>query len=115
LDRIFPIAESGLPAFEVTSWSGVFAPPKIPPEIVAKLNAPGGAQRSAAAGDLYSDGPGSPAQHAGRIGEAARGRTREVAESYRGQQYRDQLMPFSGRRGAWLALCFAVALPTALQ
>ncbi|HTB01668.1 MAG TPA: tripartite tricarboxylate transporter substrate binding protein [Bradyrhizobium sp.] len=33
------IAESGLPAFESTSWWGVFAPPKAPPEIVAKLNA----------------------------------------------------------------------------
>jgi tripartite-type tricarboxylate transporter receptor subunit TctC len=33
------IAESGLPAFESTSWWGVFAPPKTPPEILAKLNA----------------------------------------------------------------------------
>ena len=33
------IAESGLPAFEATSWWGVFAPPKTPPEIVARLNA----------------------------------------------------------------------------
>jgi tripartite-type tricarboxylate transporter receptor subunit TctC len=33
------IAESGLPSFESTSWWGVFAPPKTPPEIVAKLNA----------------------------------------------------------------------------
>jgi tripartite-type tricarboxylate transporter receptor subunit TctC len=33
------IAESGLPAFEATSWWGVFAPPKLPPEIVTKLNA----------------------------------------------------------------------------
>jgi tripartite-type tricarboxylate transporter receptor subunit TctC len=32
------IAESGLPAFEATSWWGVFAPPKTPPDIVAKLN-----------------------------------------------------------------------------
>jgi tripartite-type tricarboxylate transporter receptor subunit TctC len=33
------IAESGLPAFEATSWWAVFAPPKTPPEIVDKLNA----------------------------------------------------------------------------
>jgi tripartite-type tricarboxylate transporter receptor subunit TctC len=33
------IAESGLPAFEATSWWGVFASPNAPPEIVAKLNA----------------------------------------------------------------------------
>lgn len=33
------MAESGLPAFEATSWWAVFAPPKTPPEIVAKLNA----------------------------------------------------------------------------
>ncbi len=33
------IAESGLPDFESTSWWGVFAPAKTPPEIIAKLNA----------------------------------------------------------------------------
>src|ERR1700738_1661216 len=33
------IAESGLPAFEATSWWGVFAPPQTPREIVAKLTA----------------------------------------------------------------------------
>jgi tripartite-type tricarboxylate transporter receptor subunit TctC len=33
------IAESGLPAFEATSWWAVFAPPRLPPEIVTKLNA----------------------------------------------------------------------------
>src|SRR3978361_1730473 len=32
------MAESGLPAFEATSWWAVFAPPKTPPEIVARLN-----------------------------------------------------------------------------
>jgi tripartite-type tricarboxylate transporter receptor subunit TctC len=32
-------AESGLPAFETTSWWAVFAPPRTPPEVVAKLNA----------------------------------------------------------------------------
>jgi tripartite-type tricarboxylate transporter receptor subunit TctC len=32
------MAESGLPAFEATSWWAVFAPPKTPPEIVAKFN-----------------------------------------------------------------------------
>lgn len=33
------ISESGLPAFEATSWWAVFAPPKTPPEIIGKLNA----------------------------------------------------------------------------
>jgi tripartite-type tricarboxylate transporter receptor subunit TctC len=33
------IAESGLPAFEATSWWAVFTPPRLPPEITAKLNA----------------------------------------------------------------------------
>jgi tripartite-type tricarboxylate transporter receptor subunit TctC len=33
------IAESGLPAFEATSWWAVFTPPRLPPEIVTKLNA----------------------------------------------------------------------------
>jgi tripartite-type tricarboxylate transporter receptor subunit TctC len=33
------IAESGLPAFEATSWWAVFAPPTLAPEIVTKLNA----------------------------------------------------------------------------
>jgi tripartite-type tricarboxylate transporter receptor subunit TctC len=32
------IAESGLPAFEATSWWAVFAPARTPPEIVARLN-----------------------------------------------------------------------------
>jgi tripartite-type tricarboxylate transporter receptor subunit TctC len=33
------IAESGLPGFESTSWWGVFAPAKTPPDIIASLNA----------------------------------------------------------------------------
>jgi tripartite-type tricarboxylate transporter receptor subunit TctC len=33
------IAESGLPAFEATSWWAVFTPPRLPPEIVTILNA----------------------------------------------------------------------------
>jgi tripartite-type tricarboxylate transporter receptor subunit TctC len=32
------IAESGLPAFEATSWWGVFAPPNTPADVVAKLS-----------------------------------------------------------------------------
>jgi tripartite-type tricarboxylate transporter receptor subunit TctC len=32
------MAESGLPAFEATSWWAVFAPPKTPPDVVARLN-----------------------------------------------------------------------------
>jgi tripartite-type tricarboxylate transporter receptor subunit TctC len=31
--------ESGLPGFDVTSWYGVLGPARIPPDIVAKLNA----------------------------------------------------------------------------
>jgi tripartite-type tricarboxylate transporter receptor subunit TctC len=33
------VAESGLPGFEVSSWYGVFAPPGLAKELVAKLNA----------------------------------------------------------------------------
>jgi len=32
------VAESGLPGYEVTSWYGVFAPPGLAKELVAKLN-----------------------------------------------------------------------------
>src|ERR1700722_1818431 len=32
------LAESGLPAFEATSWWALFAPPKTPPDVVARLN-----------------------------------------------------------------------------
>jgi tripartite-type tricarboxylate transporter receptor subunit TctC len=32
------IAESGLPAFEATSWWALFAPPKTPLDVVARLN-----------------------------------------------------------------------------
>ena len=31
-----PIAEEGVPGFDVTSWYGIFAPAKTPPEIVAQ-------------------------------------------------------------------------------
>jgi tripartite-type tricarboxylate transporter receptor subunit TctC len=33
------MAEAGLPGFDITSWNGVFGPAKMPPEIVATLNA----------------------------------------------------------------------------
>jgi tripartite-type tricarboxylate transporter receptor subunit TctC len=33
------VAESGLPGFEVSSWFGLFAPAKTPPEIVGKISA----------------------------------------------------------------------------
>ena len=33
------MAEAGLPDFEVSSWNGILAPAKTPPEIVARLNA----------------------------------------------------------------------------
>ncbi|HEY2137652.1 MAG TPA: tripartite tricarboxylate transporter substrate binding protein [Xanthobacteraceae bacterium] len=33
------IAESGLPGFEVSSWYGLFAPARTPPEIVGKISA----------------------------------------------------------------------------
>ena len=33
------VAESGLPGFEVSSWYGLFAPAKTPPEIVGKISA----------------------------------------------------------------------------
>jgi tripartite-type tricarboxylate transporter receptor subunit TctC len=32
------IAESGLPGFDVSSWYGLFAPARTPPEIVAKIS-----------------------------------------------------------------------------
>jgi tripartite-type tricarboxylate transporter receptor subunit TctC len=34
-----PIAESGVPGFDVSSWYALFAPVKTPPEIIRKLNA----------------------------------------------------------------------------
>lgn len=45
------IAESGYPNFEFTSWYGVAAPAKTPPEIVAKLSQEIG--RALRAGDLH--------------------------------------------------------------
>ncbi len=32
------MAEAGLPDFEVSSWNGVLAPAKTPPEVIARLN-----------------------------------------------------------------------------
>jgi tripartite-type tricarboxylate transporter receptor subunit TctC len=34
-----PIAEEGVPGFDVTSWYGFFAPAKTPPDILRKMNA----------------------------------------------------------------------------
>ncbi|HEX8416748.1 MAG TPA: tripartite tricarboxylate transporter substrate binding protein [Methylobacterium sp.] len=33
------VSEAGLPGYETYTWNALFAPPKTPPEIVAKLNA----------------------------------------------------------------------------
>jgi tripartite-type tricarboxylate transporter receptor subunit TctC len=44
------VKEAGISDFEVTSWNGLFAPAKTPPEIVAALNA--GLQEVLAAPDL---------------------------------------------------------------
>jgi tripartite-type tricarboxylate transporter receptor subunit TctC len=37
--QLAPIAESGLPGFDVSSWYALFAPAKTPPEIVRKVQA----------------------------------------------------------------------------
>jgi tripartite-type tricarboxylate transporter receptor subunit TctC len=37
--ELAPIAESGVPGFDVSSWYALFAPVKTPPEIVRKINA----------------------------------------------------------------------------
>ena len=37
LPEVPTMAEAGLPDFEVSSWNGLFAPAKTPPEIVARL------------------------------------------------------------------------------
>jgi tripartite-type tricarboxylate transporter receptor subunit TctC len=34
-----PIAEAGVPGFDVSSWYALFAPAKTPPEIIAKIHA----------------------------------------------------------------------------
>ena len=39
LPEIPTVAESGLPGYEAISWFGLFGPPGMPPEIVAKINA----------------------------------------------------------------------------
>jgi tripartite-type tricarboxylate transporter receptor subunit TctC len=38
LPNVPTIAESGLPGFEATSWNGISAPARTPPEVVAKLS-----------------------------------------------------------------------------
>jgi tripartite-type tricarboxylate transporter receptor subunit TctC len=38
LPNVPTMAEAGLPDFEVSSWNGLFAPAKTPPEIIAKLH-----------------------------------------------------------------------------
>jgi len=39
LPELPTVAESGVPGYEVVAWFGMFAPARVPPEIVAKLNA----------------------------------------------------------------------------
>jgi tripartite-type tricarboxylate transporter receptor subunit TctC len=39
IPQLPPIAEAGLPGFDVSSWYGFFAPAKTPPEIVSKVHA----------------------------------------------------------------------------
>jgi len=38
LPEVPTVAEAGLPDFEVSSWNGLFAPAKTPPEIIARLH-----------------------------------------------------------------------------
>jgi len=38
LPNVTPLAEAGLPGFDIAAWQGVIAPSKTPAEIVAKLN-----------------------------------------------------------------------------
>src|SRR5215204_1888800 len=39
IPQLPPIAEAGVPGFDVSSWYGFFAPAKTPPEIVGKMHA----------------------------------------------------------------------------
>jgi tripartite-type tricarboxylate transporter receptor subunit TctC len=39
LPELPTVAESGVPGYEVIAWFGMFAPARVPPEIIAKLNA----------------------------------------------------------------------------
>ena len=39
IPQLPPIAEAGVPGFDVSSWYGFFAPGKTPPEIVGKMHA----------------------------------------------------------------------------
>jgi tripartite-type tricarboxylate transporter receptor subunit TctC len=39
IPQLPPIAESGVPGFNVSSWYALFAPAKTPPDIIRKLNA----------------------------------------------------------------------------
>jgi tripartite-type tricarboxylate transporter receptor subunit TctC len=38
LPEVPTVAESGLPGYEAVSWFGLFGPPGMPPDIVAKIN-----------------------------------------------------------------------------
>ena len=62
------VAESGFPAFEAESWTGISGPPNLPPDVVDKINAamlrvvqlPDVKERFASLG--LDAAPGSPAQ-----------------------------------------------------
>ncbi len=39
LPELRTVAESGVPGYDISTWYGLYAPPKTPPEIVQKMNA----------------------------------------------------------------------------
>jgi tripartite-type tricarboxylate transporter receptor subunit TctC len=39
LPELPTVAESGVPGYDVVAWFGMFAPARVPPEIIANLNA----------------------------------------------------------------------------
>jgi tripartite-type tricarboxylate transporter receptor subunit TctC len=39
LPELPTVAEAGVPGFDVSSWYGIYAPAKTPPDIIAKINA----------------------------------------------------------------------------
>ena len=106
------IAESGLPAFEATSWWGVFAPPKTPADIVAKLNAAihqalVDPQLLVTFKQMGLEAWQSTPEELAKLLVDERA---QVAEGHRRQQHRSELMPGSGMRRAWWAVCFVLAL-----
>jgi tripartite-type tricarboxylate transporter receptor subunit TctC len=80
LPNVPTMAEAGLPDFEVSSWNGLFAPAKTPPEIIARLHDE--AAKALAAPDMHEKLAAQGAEAVGSTPEEFRAYIRAEIEKW---------------------------------